>query len=235
MMRICNSLQAAGYEVWLIGRQRSDSLPLRPQSFKQKRLYCFFQKGKLFYIEYNLRLLIYLLLKRTDVYCAIDLDTILPNYFASVLRRKKRVYDAHELFCEMDEITSRPIVHKVWKAIERFAVPRFIQGSPIGECYAADFQKNYHVQYEIVRNATVLKPIENLSMPTEPYILYQGAVNEGRCFESLIPAMKDVNAKLVICGKGNFFEQAKALSKQHNLGHKIRFEGYVEPQKLGIL
>lgn len=231
MMRIATSLSEAGYEVCLIGRKRPSSKLLNEKPYQQKRLFCFFEFGKLFYLEYNLRLFFYLLFAKADVYCAIDLDTILPNYFASLLRRKKRVYDAHELFCEMDEITSRPAIYKAWKAIERFAVPKFHKGYTIGDAYAGEFKRMYGVNYIIVRNATILKPIQAVQ-PTERFLLYQGAVNEGRCFETLIPAMKQVDCPLVICGEGNFFEQAKFLVKQHQLEHRIRFEGYVPPERL---
>ena len=231
MIRICNSLSTAGYEVVLVGRTKSNSLPLKQQQFKQKRLHCFFQKGKFFYIEYNIRLFFYLLFASADVFCAIDLDTILPNYWASILRGKKRVYDAHELFCEMDEITSRPAIYKVWKGIERYCVPKFKDGYTIGECYADEFEKMYKVKYEIVRNATVLQPL-TLQEYHDKYILYQGAVNEGRCFETLIPAMKDVNGILIVCGEGNFYAQAIQLVKEYKLEDKILFKGYIEPSFL---
>lgn len=233
MMRIATALSNAGYEVCLIGRKRPSSNPLSEKPYQQKRLFCFFEFGKLFYLEYNVRLFLYLLFAKADVYCAIDLDTILPNYFASVLRRKKRVYDAHELFCEMDEITSRPTIYKAWKAIEKFALPKFPQGYTIGDAYAGEFKRMYGVHYEVVRNATILKPIQPVQ-PKELFLLYQGAVNEGRCFETLIPAMKQVDCSLVICGEGNFFQQAKDLVKQHQLDHRIRFEGYVPPEQLRV-
>jgi glycosyltransferase involved in cell wall biosynthesis len=54
-------------------------------------------------------------------------------------------------------------------------------------------------------------------------------VNEGRCFEALIPAMQYVDMKLVICGKGNYMEQARALVKQYALEEKVVFKGYVLP------
>lgn len=231
MMRICSSLSNAGYEVTLVGRLRKSSTTLKEQVFNQKRIPCHFDKGKLFYIEYNIKLLFFLLFAKTDVYCAIDLDTIVPNYIVSLLRGKKRVYDAHELFCEMDEITSRPSIYKVWRTVEKFCVPRFPYGYTIGECYAEEFKSRYNVQYETVRNATVLRPIEKVT-PTNKYILYQGAVNEGRCFETLIPAMKQVHGKLIICGNGNFFEQAVQMVDKLQLQDKIKFEGYVEPVAL---
>ncbi len=232
MIRICTSLHKAGYDITLVGRKKKESKPLNDQPFRQRRLYCYFQKGKLFYAEYNIRLFIYLLFVKADLFCAIDLDTILPNLFASRLRSKKRVYDAHELFCEMEEIVSRPAIFKMWKAIEKYAVPQFKVGYTIGECYADEFNKMYGLHYEIVRNATVLQSLPEADLNAEKYILYQGAVNEGRSFETLIPAMRKVNSKLIICGEGNFFEQAVALTEQYHLQHKIVFKGYVEPMRL---
>ncbi len=232
MIRICTSLQKAGYEVMLIGRKKRTSKPLDDKIFKQKRLTCIFQKGKLFYVEYNIRLFFYLLFVKSDLFCAIDLDTILPNLMASRIRRKQRVYDAHELFCEMEEIVSRPAIHKVWKSIEKYAVPQFKHGYTIGDFYANEFHDLYNVQYEIIRNATVLKELNQSRSTPRDYILYQGAVNEGRSFETLIPAMKEVPCKLIICGEGNFFDQAKQLVMQHDLSHQIEFKGYVEPSLL---
>ncbi|HOZ50920.1 MAG TPA: glycosyltransferase [Chitinophagaceae bacterium] len=231
MIRICSSLAKAGYDVLLVGRHRKKSLPLETKSFQQKRLSCFFDKGKLFYVEYNLRLFIYLLFVKVDIICAIDLDTILPCLFMSKIRSKKRVYDAHELFCEMEEIVIRPKIYKMWKAIEKFTVPQFKHGYTIGDCYANEFEKMYHVKYAIVRNATVLKPYTE-PISNERYILYQGAVNEGRSFETLIPAMQYVDCKLIICGEGNFFQQANELVKQFGLQERVIFKGYVEPQNL---
>src|SRR5919206_4397846 len=83
MIRICTSLQGAGYQVTLIGRKTKQSKPLVQRPFAQKRLFCFFSKGKLFYAEYNAKLFFYLLFKKLDLISAIDLDTILPCFLVS--------------------------------------------------------------------------------------------------------------------------------------------------------
>jgi glycosyltransferase involved in cell wall biosynthesis len=231
MQRICTSLAQAGYKVLLVGRVKKNSIPLSPQPYQQKRLNCLFDKGKLFYTAYNLRLFIYLLFKKTDAICAIDLDSILPCYFASAFTHTIRIYDAHELFCEMKEIATRPGIYKVWKAIEKFALPKFPKGYTVNQPIADEFKAMYGVQYQVIRNIALLRdfePIEN----AEKYLLYQGAVNEGRCFETLIPAMKNVACQLIICGDGNFMEQSKALVKFHQLENKVIFKGNVPPNVL---
>lgn len=231
MIRICTSLQAAGYDVLLIGRQYSDSPPLQQRPFRQKRLTCFFKKGKMFYAEYNLRLFFYGLFKKFDLICAIDLDTILPCYLLSKIKNRKRVYDAHELFCEMKEIKTRPHIYKIWKWIERNTVPHFSKGYTVNKPIQQILYNEYTVNYEVVRNMPLLKSLENKAS-SERYIIYQGAVNEGRCFETLIPAFRDIDCPLWIYGDGNFYDEAVRLVQQHGLKQKVLFKGKLLPEEL---
>jgi glycosyltransferase involved in cell wall biosynthesis len=165
-----------------------------------------------------------------DLVCAIDLDTILPCLFASALRRKKRVYDAHELFCEMKEIVTRKSVYKIWKAVERFSVPRFRLGYTVNEPIQQILRKDYGVNYEIVRNIAGLKELP--SLPREDVVIYQGAVNHGRSFETLIPAFADIPVPLHIYGDGNFLEEARRLVAIHRLENKVIFKGKLSPADL---
>ncbi|MDZ4792653.1 MAG: glycosyltransferase [Bacteroidota bacterium] len=231
MIRICSSLSEAGYGVTLIGRKLPDSKPLEIRPFQQKRIRCFFKKGKGFYAEYNIRLFFYLLFKKTDLLCAIDLDTILAIYFASAIKRVKRVYDAHELFCEMKEVVTRPKIYRLWKRIERFTVPKFQQGYTVSSPIADEFRKMYEVQYAVIRNLPLSAPL-TIPEKKEKFILYQGAVNEGRSFETLIPAMQQINARLIIAGDGNFMTQAKELVEQNKLTEKVIFTGKLSPSEL---
>jgi glycosyltransferase involved in cell wall biosynthesis len=231
MIRICTSLSNAGYDVTLVGFKRKTSKALIERPFRQKRIPIIAEKGKLLYIDYWIKLFFFLLFKPSDILCAIDLDTIIPIYYASKIRGKKRVYDAHELFTELKEVISRPKVHKMWLWIEKHTVPNFPIGYTIGACYAEEFKKKYGVNYGIVRNATILKPL-TIPIKKEKFILYQGAVNVGRRFEQLIPAMQYVNAPLIICGAGNYFEETKALVAQYKLEDKVIFKGYVPPEQL---
>ena len=233
MHRIAGCLAENGYQVMLVGVKRADSIKLQKRSFTQYRLPCFAQNGPLFYIEYNFRLLVYLLFAKTDIICAIDLDTILPCLFAAKLRKKKRVYDAHEYFTEQKEVRTRPNILRIWKLIEVFAVPKFPKGYTVNSKLAQLFYENHGVEYQIIRNVSIKYLLENTDIhPTNKFILYQGAVNEGRCFEELIPAMKWVNATLIIVGNGNFFSQAEALIRYFKLTHKIILRGSIPPDEL---
>ena len=236
MIRICTSLAAAGFAVTLVGRTARNSLPLTERPFRQHRLKMWSGRGKLFYLEYHFRLFFYLLTQKIDGICAIDLDSILPCYFISRLRRIPRLYDAHELFCEMQEVVTRPFVYKIWKAVERYTVPAFRHGYTVNQPIAAEFRRLYGVEYAIIRNLPVLEEpaaaVEGSAAEGRRVILYQGAVNEGRCFETLIPAMQQVDAQLLVCGEGNYLAKARELATRYGLDKKIIFRGYVRPEEL---
>jgi glycosyltransferase involved in cell wall biosynthesis len=232
MQRICTSLASAGYNILLAGRILRNSVALKKENFNQKRLRCFFNKGFLFYAEYNVRLFFFLLFVKMDAVCAIDLDTILPCYFISFLRRKKSVYDAHELFTEMKEIVTRPAVKNIWMRIEKFAVPKFESGYTVSYSIAEELKKRYEISYAVIRNLPYKKTGSQTINQQEKILLYQGAVNEARGLENLITAMKNVNAVLLIYGDGNLFDKIKNLIAENQLQDKIKLKGKVLPEEL---
>lgn len=200
----------------------------------QKRLFTFFTKGFAFYAEYNTRLFFYLLFVRTDMICCIDLDTMLPVWLAGKLKNKQLIYDAHEYFSQQKEIMTRPGVHRVWKWIERTFVPKFKNGYTVSYSIAAEFKKLYGVDYEVIRNVPVPGPLLT-PLLQDKVIIYQGAVNEARGLEFLIPAMKDIDATLHIYGDGNFLMQTKELVVLNNLQDKVFVKEKVLPGQLDAI
>jgi glycosyltransferase involved in cell wall biosynthesis len=245
MQRICGSLARQGYEVWLVGRQHARSPRLDEQPYRQIRLRPAVQSGKRFYAHFNWLLFQYLTrelrplnLAQTAI-CSIDLDTLPAGYFISKKLGVKRVYDAHELFVEMAEVKRRRLVHFIWNAMARFFIPRFPDGYTVNDWVAIEHERRYGVRYAVVRNmpgSTIIpsSPHFNAYIPPLPpsFILYQGAVNEGRAFPSLFRAMQKVDTPLVVAGEGNFFKQAKDLAGQLGLEKKVLFLGYVKPNSL---
>ncbi|MFC7669822.1 glycosyltransferase [Hymenobacter humi] len=229
MQRICGSLAAAGYRVQLVGWQRPASPPLTPQPYAQHRLRGWFQRGKLFYLEYNLRLFFYLLGQRAAAWCAADLDTALPVWLRARLGGQPFVYDAHELFTEVPEVVARPAVQRVWRWVEGFIVPRARLAYTVGPALAQVFEQRYGRPFAVVRNVSRLQepaPEPIASSPTG-YILYQGALNVGRGLESLLDAMPQVAGRLVICGEGDLSAALRARADKLGLraSGKVEFRG----------
>ena len=231
MQRICSSLSSAGYDVTLIGRKRKYSAPLAEQPYKQVRLKLNIEKGKKFYFHLNRKLFYYLMKQDFDVVCAVDLDTILPCYWAAKLKKKKIVYDAHEYFTEVPELVNRNAVKRIWEMIEKVTVPRVDAAYTVSESIANLFTAKYKIDFDVIRNL----PLKSDFIPKEPkekYIIYQGALNEGRGIEALLLAMYNINSKLILAGEGDLSEDLRKMVKKMKLQDKVEFTGYLRPEKL---
>lgn len=239
MQRICGSLAAAGYAVTLVGWQRPASPPLPAQPYAQHRLRGWCQRGKLFYLEYNLRLLAYLLGQRAAAWCAADLDTALPMWLRARLGGQPFVYDAHELFTEVPEVVARPAVQRVWRWVEGFIVPRARLAYTVGPALAQVFAQRYGRPFAVVRNVSRLRTDEPLppapaAAPPGAYLLYQGALNVGRGLEPLLDAMPHVAGRLVLCGEGDCSAALRAQADRLGLlaSGQVEFRGFVLPEAL---
>jgi glycosyltransferase involved in cell wall biosynthesis len=249
MQRICGTLAAQGYGVVLVGRLTAQATPLRPLNFEQVRLPCRFQQGKLMYLHFNWLMYRYLqhrvrLLRsqgQAVALCAIDLDTILPCLMVSKMLGLPRVYDAHELFTELTEVKARPAIARFWHGVEWLAVPRFKHGYTVNGFIADELGRRYGVNYAVVRNFPLAASTGVPACPTLPplpagrFLLYQGAVNEGRSFETLIPALHSCSLPLVIAGEGNFMAQLRALIEANGLQQRVWLLGALDPATLRAL
>ncbi len=263
MLRICTTLSAAGYEVALVGRQLTSSIPLQPQPYQQIRLkHLLFTAGKLFYIEYNLRLLFFLLFQRFDAICSIDLDTSIPGIIAAKIKNKPHIFDAHELFTHTPEVERRKSIQKIWEAVQKFTFKHTNAAFTVGPAIAQYFEERYKKPVAVVRNMPIKSGATNPKTtnqarteinqlnsdninPSSPawqskidalqgqrFILYQGALNEARGLEALIQAMSEIPAILVLAGEGDLSQTLRNLTQSLNLEHKVIFLGMVPPNEL---
>jgi glycosyltransferase involved in cell wall biosynthesis len=233
MIRICGTLAEAGHQVTLVGRALPHSIPLIPKGFAQKRLRCFAQRGMLFYAEYNLRLLWLLLWARFDAVGVVDFDTLPAGTLASLLRRKRRVFDAHEYFTEVPELAERPFVRAFWALVGRCCLPFYRHAYTVGDALANIFSAQHRMQFGVVRNVPF--PTEQAILPkNKPYVLlYQGALNAGRGIESALQAMQHLDDTVLwLVGEGDCSQALRAQAQALKLGGKVRFWGHIPPSQL---
>ncbi|MFN3938981.1 MAG: glycosyltransferase, partial [Chitinophagales bacterium] len=188
--------------------------------------------GKLFFIEYNLRLFFWLLFRNFDIYCAIDLDTILPIYINTIVKRKPCVYDAHEYYTELPEIVDRPAIQKFWKFVARCTLPHIRYNYTVSNAIAGELSEKYKQPYGVIRNVPALNSNTATSGIKQKIILYQGAFNKGRGLEELIDAMEFVDAQLILAGTGDLSAQIRHKAESKDYRHKIEFAGVLTPEKL---
>ena len=236
MFRICSSLAQAGYEVHLVGRRLKTSKPFAPGHFQAHRLRCWFVKGPLFYAEYNVRLFFFLLKYTFDVLCACDLDTAMAIRLAGSIKRSKTVFDAHEYFTEVPELTGRSMVKNIWERIGRWTIPGFDARYTVGEELAILMGKKYGVSFDVIRNiAPVIKSVVADTPDTEKdkVLLYQGAINIGRGLYACVEAMQWLPGwQLWLAGEGDITEELKNHVTALKLDSQVKFLGWVHPEAL---
>jgi glycosyltransferase involved in cell wall biosynthesis len=235
MIRICNAMVSFGYDVLLVGRELDTSVSFKDEVFKQKRLKCFFNKGVMFYAEFNIRLLLFLLFQKVDIIGSIDDDTLTACGIAKLIKRKKLVFDSHEYFSEVPELVGKNRIKKVWLFIEKVFMEHVDLAYTVSTSIADIYAKKYQIPFYTIMNCPEKFEGERKDNFLNKIIIYQGALNLGRGLEELIEAMKDVDATLWIVGEGDHSHELRELASQKLYAHKIIFHGYIQPNLLNIL
>lgn len=177
--KVCFSLHQAGYRVKLIGRLKKNSPSLQQRAYSTKRLKLFFEKGPLFYLNYNVHLLIYLLFQRPDIFLSNDLDTLPANFLASRILSKPLVYDSHEYFTEVPELVNRKWVRKIWEKLEVWMLPKVDNAYTVSQSIADAYKKKYGIGMKLVRNFPLLQSnvvvdsSREIAIKIEKTIIYQ--------------------------------------------------------------
>jgi glycosyltransferase involved in cell wall biosynthesis len=229
--KVAMVLLNVGFDVLWAGRQLPDSLPL-DKPYATKRFKLWFNRGALFYANLNMRLFVYLLFKKTDVYLSNDLDTLWANRWASRLRGKKLVYDTHEYFLGVPEIQHRPLVKWFWGRIEKSIFPKLPYIFTVNESIATLYEKDYNRRPIVFRNISMPPEIrhwksrEELDLPIDKFIfINQGSgINVDRGMEEVLEAMAQIDrALLLIVGTGDAIPALKKRAEKPDLTGKVRF------------
>ncbi len=191
-----------------------------------------FHKGFLFYMFFNVRLFFYLLFHRFDLLVANDLDTLLPNYLVSRLKKLPLVFDSHEYFTGLPEIRDRPFVKWVWITIEKSIFPKLKYVITVSDSIAEAYRGKYGLKSVVVRNCSRSANNINafskneLGINTDYFLLvFQGGgINMEKGGEELIDAINITeNVSLLIAGSGEVLAILKKKVDELDLSGKIIF------------
>lgn len=224
LLRISRSLQSNGYRPFLLGRKFQNSVALSKESFPQRRIPLLFQKGKMAYLELNIRLFFDLLTQECDAICSVDLDTMPACWLTTRIRQIPLIHDAHEYMAEVPEVYNRPITQKLWHSIARFCLPAVDLAYTVSQSLVKEFAKVYHKEFHLVRNIAHLDTPEE-SVESGGFWVFLGAVNQGRGLEQFIPLLHHSERKLVILGDGDKMEEIRQLVNSENLSGQVVFAG----------
>lgn len=216
----------------MVGRKLRKSPPMDERPYRTKRMKLLFERGPLFYAEFNTRLFFFLLFHKAHLLLSNDLDTALPNYFISRLKGVKMIYDSHEYFTETPELVHRPRVQRVWKRIEGFVVPKLKEMITVCDSIAELFEQKYGVRCHVVRNIpprAALPPQGDkkaLGLPEDKHLLVlQGSgINIQRGAEELVESMQYLDdCYLMVIGGGDVLPVLKQMVADLHIEDRVRF------------
>lgn len=229
--KVCNTLVSMGFQVNLVGRALPKSLPLN-RRYQTRRIKLLFNKGPLFYAEFNVRLFFYLLFHDVNLLVSNDLDTLLANFLAHKLKRVPVVYDSHEYYTGTPELVNRPRVQAIWKSIERYIFPKLNDIITVNDSIAELYSKEYGKSVRVVRNVpkkretNINTSLQELGLKTSKHvIILQGAgINIQRGAEEAVLSMQYLDdVLLLVIGGGDVIESLKMLVQEKNLHDRVLF------------
>ena len=241
VLKMAETVAGLGCEITIVGRKTDKYCNENLVSFKMVRFSMFFKKGFFFYKFFNIRLFFYLLFNTYDLLVANDLDTLLPNYLVSKLKRLPLIYDSHEYFTGVPELQNRHLVKGFWRSLEKMILPRLKNVITVSEPIAALYEKMYQVRPLVVRNiskrAVHVIPYtrEEIGIPSDAlFLILQGTgINIDKGAEELIDAVsKTDGVALLIVGSGDVVPKLKYMVSELNLGLKVKFIDNVPWEKL---
>lgn len=228
----CLTLQKVGFDVLLVGRKLRKSPEMDERPYSSRRMRLIFEKGPMFYAEYNIRLFLFLLFHRASCLLSNDLDTLLPNFWISHLKGIKLIYDSHEYFTEVPELVNRPKVQRVWRRIEEYVLPKMKEMITVNESIANLFREKYGIKVNVIRNIPIRGMLpksvsrEEIGLPADKHLLVlQGSgINIQRGSEELVESMSYLDdCFLMIIGGGDVLPVLKKKVKDRHWENRVRF------------
>jgi glycosyltransferase involved in cell wall biosynthesis len=235
--KIALTLEANGYKVTIVGRCFRNSGDLGNRPYETMRFRLLFNKGPLFYLNLNLRLFVFLVFSDFGVILANDLDTLPACCLAAKLKKKKLIFDSHELFPEVPELVNRPMVRKIWLFLENFFVPKIDLGFTVSYSIAEFYEKKYGIHFEVLRNVGQFRfdyEFNGIKKNEErTTIIYQGSLNKGRGIDLVIRSMQYIDdVEFWIVGTGDIVDELKKLVSDLLLDRKVIFIGRVAMEEV---
>jgi glycosyltransferase involved in cell wall biosynthesis len=229
----CHAMMEAGFQIKLIGIERSYSLPVE-RPYRVKRMKLWFYRTFLFYANLNFRLFFTLLFARAGIFYANDLDTLPANFLASAFRRKPLVYDSHEFFTEVPELDGYPFKKGVWRFLERIIIHHCDRVITVNHSIAELIKSRYDLsEVQVVRNVSQVAfsgralSRKELAVGENDFLLVlQGTgINIDRGAEELLEALTLLEkVHLMIVGRGDAIPLLEQLVQDWDLQKKVSFK-----------
>jgi glycosyltransferase involved in cell wall biosynthesis len=232
VQKMASVVTGLGCDVTIIGRRSGDCCDVNKLKLKTIRFRMIFRRGFLFYAFFNIHLFFSLLFGKYNLLVANDLDTLLPNYLVSKIRKIPLVYDSHEYFTGVPEIQNRPLVKWVWKTIEKSVFPHLKSVMTVSDSIADKYSEEYGIMPVTVRNCadssegirSFTRDELGIGSDNLVVILQGTGINADRGGEELIEAISITDrVVLFVLGSGDQLPLLKSKVSELGITEKVRF------------
>jgi glycosyltransferase involved in cell wall biosynthesis len=233
MQRVAATLHATGYRVTMVGRDFDEALPLAGHPWEEVRLRPSKSAGPRMYYDFNRQLEQLLPNLEADLYCAVDLDTVMAVSRVAQAGSIPWIFDAHEYFTEVPELIGRPLKRWVWRWMRRY-VRSAATAITVNGSLARILSTHYHKAFAVVRNVPSHTHKQCVLDKPDKRIIYQGAINQGRWVEQYIEMMSSLPAdvSLHLYGDGDKMPVVRQLAAASPRSSDIHLHGKVAPTQL---
>ncbi|HEX9036787.1 MAG TPA: glycosyltransferase family 4 protein [Ktedonobacterales bacterium] len=226
VMREASALAEAGYDVTVVdiehdsGRPRTETargVKLRHALLPDRWKRHYSPARGAGWMAFKLLRMLYatwlVVMTPADIYHAHDITALPACYLAALARRRKLVFDAHELPLVQPHIVKRRLIHSIAGRLFRFLMRRCDAAITVSPPLVDVMRKMYGgPQAWVIRNVPLYQaPVrsdrlrERLNLPVGTRIaLYQGGIQANRTLDILVRAAHylDPNTVIVMMGDG---------------------------------
>jgi len=235
------TLSKLGYEIDLIvtvGSDKQNYLGHKIHRIKQYR----WPSRKVRFLQYNMRAAEIGIQLKADIYHAVDVDVLTAAHRAAKKTGGKLIYEARELYKELEPLKGRKTVKAIWEAVERKYIGKADYVFTINNSIADELSRRYGINKpDVIRNVAKLpeklNPVDlrskfNINNDTK-ILIYQGVLRSGQGLMYLLDIMYNIkDTVLIVLGSGHLEKELKEKVKTLNLENKVILPGRVPPEQL---
>ena len=178
-----------------------------------------------------------------DICHAVDLDTLKAALQVASSTNAKLVYEARELYTELEALKGRPQITNIWRQLETRLIGKADAVITINDSIAEELVKRYGIiKPAVIRNVAEIpreiNPIDiraKFDIPQNHRILiYQGVLRPGQGLMAALELVSRLprNITLLFIGTGPIEQELKAKSNDLQISNRVKFGGRIPPLDL---
>ena len=197
---------------------------------------------KIRFIQYNLKAALIGMRLKANIYHAVDVDTLAAAFWAANKAGGKVIYEARELYTELEPLRGRNLVRSFWNNLEKRLIGKAARVVTINDSIADELCRRYRIKKpDVIRNVAKspnsIKPIDlrrKFGIPDDhKIIVYQGVLRRGQGLLYQLEILSYLDrVMMMFIGEGPIESELKEKSSSLNVDDKVIFVGSVPPDEL---